>query len=125
MPQKPRADGARAPDVHGSERAEPSTIASGTHLDAVSLFAPWCGPEEAALRQRIHRAWCNAVTAATRSQHANDRIAFWLAADLAEARVFARLPGDELSELKTTLNHLAGLFKTARWVERTEAPDAE
>ena len=125
MEQKPRADGARAPDVHGSERAEPNTIAPGPHLDAISLFAPWCGLEEAALRRRLHKAWCKAVTAATCSEHANARIAFWLAADLAEARVFARLPGDELGELKATLNHLAGLFKTARWVERTEAPDAE
>jgi hypothetical protein len=87
------------------------------------LFAPWCGPKEAALRQRIHKAWCAAVTAASCSKHANARIALWLAADLAEARVFARFPADELNELKATLNHLAGLFRTARWIERTEASD--
>ena len=78
------------------------------------------GQKEAALRQRLHSAGVRRLR--RDAFHANARIAFWLAADLASSG----LPlGDELGELKATLNNLAGLFKTARWIERTEAPDAE
>jgi hypothetical protein len=120
MSQKPRADGARAPDVHDSERAEPSIIDPGTHLDAISLFAPWAGSTEAALRQRIHRARDMACAAATRSNHARARALYWVAADIASERVFARLPDEDLW---AAIHSLTRLFLVAGWIEAVEAPD--
>lgn len=88
--------------------------------DAVGIFAPWCGDGERALRLRIHRARDVATARATRSKHGSARNLYWQASELASARVFARIPEDDLRE---TINNLARLFLVAGWIERTEAPD--
>src|SRR5688572_15137726 len=96
MSQEPRAAGARAPGVHGSERAEPTTFAHIAHRHANAWFAPWLGSNEAALRQRIRLACGLACAAARRSIHSRARALYWMAADIASERVVAALPSEEL-----------------------------
>ncbi len=125
MKQEPRAIGARAPDVHGSERSEPTQnvpVTQPLHADAVATFAPWSDANERTLRIRIHRARDSATARATRCKHGNARQIYWLAALLASERVFARMPD---ADLRDTIANLARLFLVAGWIERTEAPDAE
>lgn len=94
-----------------------------SHLaDAVSVFAPWCDEAERALRIRIHRARDTATARATRCRHGHARTIYWLAAQTASARVFARMPMEELNE---TICNLARLFLFAGWVELSEAPDVD
>src|SRR5688572_24273989 len=91
-------------------------------VDAVSVFAPWCDEVERTLRIRIHKARDSATAKATRSKHSNARTIYWLAAQMASERVFARMPAENLME---TIENLSRLFLVAGWVERSEAPDAE
>jgi hypothetical protein len=88
----------------------------------VAVFAPWAGPTDRPLRLRLHRAQAAATARATRSKHGNARSLYWLAAQLAAERVFARIGTDELNE---TILNLGQLFMVAGWIERSEAPDAE
>ncbi len=105
----------------GGERSEPNPNTSETQQsDAVATFAPWAGGAERALRLRLHRARDTATARATRSQHGSARMIYWLAAQMAAAKVFARVPDEELTE---TIGQLARLFLVAGWIERTEAPD--
>ena len=91
-------------------------------LDPITVFAPWCGPDERGLRIRIHRARDSATARATRCKHGNARTILWIAAHLAADRVFARMPNEDLKE---TLENLARLFLVAAWIERTEEPDVD
>ncbi len=91
-------------------------------MDAISVFAAWSGEAERALRVRLHRAGNSATARATRSKHGSARALYWLAAQLASERVFARMPD---AELMTTIDNLARIFLVAGWIERTDAPDAE
>jgi Ni,Fe-hydrogenase III component G len=90
--------------------------------DAVTVFAPWCGEAERALRIRIHRARDSATARGTRSRHGDARTIYWIAAQIASAWVFARASEDSLKE---TIGNLASLFLVAGWIERTEAADVE
>jgi hypothetical protein len=90
--------------------------------DAVGVFAPWCDEVERDLRLRIHKARDSATAKATRCKHGNARTIYWLAAQMASERVFARMLVDDL---KATIDNLARLFLVAGWIERSEAPDAE
>ena len=91
-------------------------------LDPIDVFAPWSGASERALRLRIHRARDSATARATRCKHGSARSLYWLAAQLASERVFARMPD---AELMRTIENLARLFLVAGWIERTDAPDVE
>jgi hypothetical protein len=71
---------------------------------------------------RIHRARDSATARATRSRHGDARTIYWIAAQLASARVFARASEESLKE---TIDNLASLFLVAGWIERAEAADAE
>ena len=97
-------------------------LEAGPPLDAVSVFAPWCDETERGLRIRIHRARDSATARATRCKHGEARAIYWLAAQMASARVFARMPAESLKE---TIDNLSRLFLVAGWIERTEAPDVE
>jgi hypothetical protein len=111
--------------VHCGEQREPRPHhprAQDAPLDAVGVFAPWAGADERALRIRIHRARDSATARATRCKHGDARTIYWIAAQLASARVFARMPNEELKE---TIDNLARLFLVAGWIERTDSPDAE
>lgn len=122
MQQEPHA---RALGVHGSEPPEPTRNTPETQpalADAVSVFAPWCDEAERALRIRIHRARDTATARGTRSKHGGARTLYWLAAQIASERVFARMPNEDLKE---AIEQLAKLFMVAGWIERTEAPDVE
>lgn len=99
-----------------------TTAVQSMPLDAVTLFAPWADDTERALRVRIHRARDVATARATRCKHGNARSIYWLAAQLATARVFARMPNEDLKE---TIDNLARLFLVAGWIESVELPDAE
>lgn len=101
---------------------EPEKSAASLLADAVSVFAPWCGEAERALRIRVHRARDTATARATRCKHGNARTIYWLAAQMASARVFARMPAEDLNQ---AIDNLARLFLVAGWIERSEAPDAE
>ncbi len=90
-------------------------------LDPIAHFAPWAGEAERTLRIRIHRARDTATARATRCKHVHARTIYWVASQLAEARVFARLPNEDLKE---TIENLTRLFSVAGWIEREEAPDA-
>jgi hypothetical protein len=104
-----------------SRPREPNSSDLGVQpFDAISVFAPWCGDDERALRIRIHRARDAATARATRSKHGGARALFWQAAQIASARVFARISEAELRE---TIDNLARLFLAAGWIERTERPD--
>lgn len=91
-------------------------------LDPVAHFAPWAGEAERTLRLRIHQARDTATARATRSKHSDARTIYWLAAQMASARVFARMANEDLKE---AIENLARLFLIAGWIERAEAPDAE
>jgi len=105
------------------EFSEPKTAASQTTLaNSVSTFAPWCDETELGLRIRVHRARDSATARATRCKHAGARDLYWLAAQLASERVFARMSNEELKE---TIDNLARLFLTAGWIERADTRDAE
>ena len=111
--------------VHCGEQREPKLhqrSAQDGPIDAVGVFAPWAGADERALRVRIHRARDSATARATRCKHGEARTLYWIAAQMASARVFARMPNEELTD---TIDNLARLFLVAGWLERTEAPDAE
>ncbi len=117
--------GAGASNGLASRHEVPSRTASQiqpTPADAISVFAPWAGPDDRPLRLRLHRAQTVATARATRSRHGRARILYWLAADLAGERTFARTSPDDL---KDTLAALARLFLTAGWIERSEASDDE
>jgi hypothetical protein len=72
------------------------------------------------LRLRIHKARDLATARASRSKHGDARLLYWLAAQRAGARVFARVDEDELRE---TIMELTRLFQTAGSIERRDAPD--
>jgi NADH:ubiquinone oxidoreductase subunit C len=93
-----------------------------TLSDAVGIFAPWCDEAERALRIRIHKARDGATAKATRCKHGNARTVYWLAAQTASDRVYARIPAEDLKE---TIENLARLFLVAHWIERSEAPDVD
>lgn len=130
MAEKSEASAKAGPGVQlVGERSEPTLnqqIAQCNDcspvMEAISVFAPWCGEAERALRVRIHRARDTATARATRCKHGDARMIYWLAAQLAAARVFARMPDGDLKE---TIDNLARLFLVAGWIERTDAPDAE
>lgn len=90
--------------------------------DAVDVFAPWCDDAERSLRIRIHRARDTATARATRCKHGMARVIYWVAAQMASDRVFARMP---IEVLRETICTLARLFLAAGSIERSEAPDAE
>ncbi len=95
-------------------------MSSAAAIDAVSVFAPWSGEAERDLRLRIHRARDFATARAMRCKHSDARMIYWLAAQLAEERVFARLPNDDLMD---TIKNLARLFLVAGWIERVNVAD--
>ena len=96
--------------------SDPETRAA----DAIAVFAPWAGPEDRPLRLRLHRAQASAQARASRSRHGNARTIYWLAAQLAGGRIFARL---DAAELRDAIDNMSRLFLVAGWIERTEAPD--
>lgn len=98
------------------------TLDRSALVNAIDVFAPWCGEVERGLRVRIHRARDTATGRATRCKHGNARTIYWLAAQMASERVFARMLVDDLQD---TINNLARLLLVAGWIERSEAPDAE
>lgn len=113
----------------GGERTEPTPkrqIAQRNDcqpaMDAISVFAPWSGPEDRPLRMRLHRAGTAAVARATRSKHGNARQVFWLAAQMAQARTFARVDVDHLQDGIAAVSYL---FLAANIIERTELPDVD
>ena len=126
MQMSPRRTGGKGSVVQlGGEQLEPTRSTPETQpapADAVSMFAPWCGEAERGLRVRIHRARDSATARATRCKHGDARTIYWLAGQMASARVFARMPNEEL---KDTIDNLARLFLVAGWIERTEGPHAE
>jgi len=112
----------RSPDTPGSRRAEPSTDgpALSELLDPITVFAPWAGPEERALRVRIHRARDRAQARAGRSKHGRARTLYWLSAQLAGDWVFSRASADDLNDILAALSRL---FLVAGAIERLEEPD--
>lgn len=90
-------------------------------LDPVARFAPWAGEAERALRIRIHQARDTATARVSRSMHCEARMIYGVAAQMASARVFARMTNDDLSEV---IQNLTRLFLVAGWIERVGAPDA-
>lgn len=96
-------------------------LAKPLPADSVGVFAPWCDEAERTLRNRIHKARDIATARATRCKHGDARVIYWLAAQTASTRVFARMPADDLRE---TIDNLARLFLVGGWIERVEAPDA-
>ena len=90
-------------------------------LDAISVFAPWAGPEDRPLRLRLHKAQTCALAKLTRCNHRRARLMYGLASELAGDWVFLRAAPEELSDVLAAITRL---FLSAGWVERTEAPDA-
>lgn len=130
MRQEPRANGAKALGVqHGSEPPKPNPkqqIAQRNvceqAMDAISVFAPWAGPDDRPLRVRLQRAGAAAAARATRSKHGKARVLFWTAADIAHERTLARVGVDHLTDGIAAISYI---FLAAGIVERTEAPDVE
>jgi muconolactone delta-isomerase len=91
-----------------------------SELDPIATFTPWAGPEERALRVRIHKARDAAQARAARSKHGRARTLWWVAAQLASDWVFHRAPVDDLQEI---ISGLGRLFLVAGMIERLEAPD--
>lgn len=89
-------------------------------ITAADVFAPWAGPEERALRVRIHRARDVAQARASRSKHGRAKQVYWIAAQMAGDWVFCRT---EIDLLKDVLASLARLFLVAGSIERLETPD--
>lgn len=106
-----------------ARRSQASTPEKPDHqppLDAVSVFAPWAGPEERQLRVRIHKARDVAQARAGRSRHGRARSIYWIASQFSSDWVFQRAALDDLEEV---INGLTWLFLFAGLVERLEAPD--
>jgi len=92
------------------------------HIDSVAALMPWSGPEDRPLRMRLHRAGIVAVARATRSKYGNARQIFWLAAQMAQARTFARVDVDHLQDGIAAVSYL---FLAANIIERTELTDVD
>lgn len=124
MEQKPRAEGARASDVHGSECLEPTSTPFSPQYqpDAIDVLAPWATDDERALRRRIHRAQAAATAKATRSRHGRARALYWWTSQWASDWTFERA---SIEDLKDVIAGLSRAFLIAGAVERLEAPDAE
>ena len=125
MKQNPRAvSGARGSEVDpAGRRSDPkSSTPSAQPLDPVGKNTAWAGPEERALRLRMHKARDRAQARAVRTKHSRARAAYWLAAQFAGDWVFQRAPIEDLEEVVKGLTWaflLAGLF------ERLEDPDEQ
>ncbi len=91
-------------------------------FDPISAFAPWAGPEERALRLRLHKARDIAQSRACRSKHGGARSLYWMAAQMAGDWVFARSAPETL---KDVLQALCRLFEVAGAFERLEARDVD
>lgn len=89
-------------------------------LTPVQIFAPWAGPEEQSLHERLRRARDVALVRARRSPQTLARTLFWVAAQLADDRVWRPTPVDDLTEILAGLNRL---FLTAGMIERLGTPD--
>jgi hypothetical protein len=89
-------------------------------LAPVEIFAPWAGPEEQGLHERLRRARDVALVRARRSPQTLARTLFWVAAQLASDWVYRRTPVDDLNEV---LAGLTRLFLTAGMIERLEDLD--
>jgi len=89
-------------------------------LTPAQVFAPWAGPEEQSLHERLSRARDVALVRARRSPQSLSRTLFWVAAQLASDWVYRRTPVDDLTEILAGLNRL---FLTAGMIERLGAPD--
>ncbi len=104
------------------DRHRRSLTSTPEPLDPIAVFAPWSGPADRPLRQRLHRAGTMATARATRSKHGGARALFWQAAQAAQARTFARI---DVAQLEDGIRLITYLFLAANIIERTETPDAD
>jgi ABC-type branched-subunit amino acid transport system substrate-binding protein len=121
--KKPRREGAAGASdklAGSSEVSTSQTPQSQSAADAVAVFAPWSGPRDRPVRLRLHRAQAAATARASRSKHGTARTLFWIAAQMAGARIFARIDADQLQD---AIDNMSRLFLVAGYIERTEAPD--
>jgi hypothetical protein len=90
----------------------------------VEVFAPWAGPEERALRLRIHKAQTIAAKRASFiERNARARNLYYDASSLALAWVFRRV--DDIGDLERILWALNQMFMAASHIAIVEGPDVE
>ena len=77
-----------------------------SHLDPVTVFAPWASDDERELRRRIHRAQTVAVARASREEHDDARYLYYLAGQVASEWLFRRVDRGQLERVLWGLNQL-------------------
>jgi hypothetical protein len=92
-------------------------------IDAVAVFAPWAGPEERALRVRIHKAQTIALKRAALERNSRARSLYYVAAELAAAWVYHRV--DDVGLLQRVLWALCQMFMAAGHIVVVEGADAD
>ncbi len=120
MKQEPRAIGARAPDVHGSERSELNSNLpqSQLEIDPIGMMMPWLTPAEKDMRIRLRRCQTLGSSRATSTKCDRARALLWMAAQAAAEATFAPA---SISDLREVRNACLRLFLAADAFERIEA----
>lgn len=96
-------------------------MSAETPIDLVAHRAPWSGPEELALRRRVHRAGTIAQAQATTERNGTARELLWVLAMTAARWTFRRV--DDLAVLERILRGLNQMFLAADNIRQEEGPD--
>ena len=92
-----------------------------TPIDLVAHRAPWAGPDELALRRRLHRAGTIAQAQATREKNSTARELLWVLAMTAARWTFRRV--DNLAVLERILRACNQMFMAADNIRQEEGAD--
>lgn len=124
MRTSPRRMGGEGSGVQlGGEQQEPTPITlepqaiPTLEADPIGVFAPGAGPEERALRKRLHNAWTISSARASRSKSDTARALWWQVSLAASEWTFARSSN---ADLKDVADALARVFLAASAFERIE-----
>ena len=108
-------------DVENSNNSEGRQQSGPSTIDLVAHRTPWAGPEELALRRRLHKAQTIAQAKASREGNGTARELLWLLSMTAGKWTFRRV--EDLSILERILRALNQLFLAADNVRQVEGPD--
>jgi hypothetical protein len=109
MERKPRAEGARASDVHDSEQRNSTSNASEPQRsidEQIRAFRPWEPASTIELRWRLNKAAVCLAARATRAESPHSRVVLWLANEIASKWLWARDSDEQLRDVLWGINRL-------------------